>query len=321
MIPMNFFETIGKIAIGTRIRFLGETITEDAAQIYKLYGIEMNPKWFPVFFVLSKSPDKTITSIAEAIGHSHASVSKIVAEMIRAKLVVEKACAGDRRRTMVALSRLGAKITEKIEDQYVDVKAAIEEISSQSTYDLWKAIEEWEILLKQKSLLGRVFEMKKKRESAAVQIVPYLPKYKSVFRKLNEEWIKTYFKMEKPDQDALENPKKYILDRGGFIFIAILNDQPVGVCALLKRDDPVYPYELAKMAVAPDARGKNIGFLLGQAVVKKAKALKAEKLFLESNTILKPAISLYLKLGFKKVAVLKTPYERCNIQMELNLKL
>ena len=152
-----------------------------------------------------------------------------------------------------------------------------------------------------------------------VKIIPYSSKYRSAFRKLNEEWITTYFKMEKADHDALDHPEEYILSRGGYIFVALLEDCPVGVCALLKRDDPHYPYELAKMAVSPEARGKNIGWLLGRAVVDKAKQLHANRLFLESNTILKPAIGLYQKLGFKKIVGPKTPYERCNIQMELEL--
>jgi ribosomal protein S18 acetylase RimI-like enzyme len=71
------------------------------------------------------------------------------------------------------------------------------------------------------------------------------------------------------------------------------------------------------MAVSPLAQGKSIGWLLGSAIVAKAKSLGAEKLYLESNTILKPAIGLYHKLGFRKVAGHSTPYERCNIQMEL----
>ncbi|MNL33737.1 Acetyltransferase (GNAT) family protein [compost metagenome] len=87
----------------------------------------------------------------------------------------------------------------------------------------------------------------------------------------------------------------------------------------MKRDD-INCYELAKMAVSPKAQGKNIGFMLGQAVVEKAKSIKTDRLFLESNTILKPAIRLYEKLGFKKIVGPPTPYARCNIQMELELK-
>jgi ribosomal protein S18 acetylase RimI-like enzyme len=73
------------------------------------------------------------------------------------------------------------------------------------------------------------------------------------------------------------------------------------------------------MAVAPEMQGRNIGWILGQAMFEKARALGAKKIYLESNTILKPAINLYHKLGFKKVTGLPSPYERCNIQMEADL--
>jgi DNA-binding MarR family transcriptional regulator/GNAT superfamily N-acetyltransferase len=316
---MKFFDQVGKMALGTRVRFLGEIIQQDAAGIYQAYGNALHPKWFPVFYALSKKDENTVTAIAEFVGHSHASVSKIITEMSKAGLVLEKTDPKDRRSTKVSLSKKGKDIAQKIEGQYTDVNAAIEEISAQATHNLWAAIEEWEYLLGQKSLRDRVLEKKKQRESMDVKIEPYSPKYKEAFYKLNEEWITTYFKMEKPDRDALENPKGYILDKGGFIFVATLNKEPVGVCALIKRDD-LDSYELAKMAVSPKAQGKNIGFLLGQAVIAKAASLKAKSVFLESNTILKPAIRLYEKLGFKKVAGPPTPYERCNIQMELRLK-
>jgi DNA-binding MarR family transcriptional regulator/GNAT superfamily N-acetyltransferase len=319
IIAMKFFDEVGKMAMGTRVRFLGDKITQDASEIYQAYGTDLQPKWFPVFYVLSKNGEDSVTSIAEHIGHSHASVSKIITEMSKANLLVEKTDSNDRRRTKVTLSKKGREIAQKIEEQYVDVNAAIEDISAQASHNLWAAIEEWEYLLSQKSLRDRVLEMKKQRESMDVKIEPYQPKYKDAFYKLNEEWITKYFKMEKPDRDALDNPKGYILDKGGFIFVATVDKEPVGVCALLKRDD-LNCYELAKMAVSPKAQGKNIGFLLGKAVVDKAVSLKAKRLFLESNTILKPALRLYEKLGFKKIVGPPTPYERCNIQMELILQ-
>ena len=63
---MSFFDTVGKMAIGSRLRLLTERITEDAAQIYKLYNIDLQPKWWPVFYVLSNGETKTITEIAAA---------------------------------------------------------------------------------------------------------------------------------------------------------------------------------------------------------------------------------------------------------------
>ena len=55
-------------------------------------------------------------------------------------------------------------------------------------------------------------------------------------------------------------------------------------------------------------------------VIEKAKEAGFKRLYLESNTILKPAINLYYKLGFKKITGAPSPYERSNIQMELILQ-
>jgi len=317
---MKLFEKTGKMALGSRLRLLTSKVTEDAAQIYELYNIEFSPKWFPVFFVLSEEGEKTITEIATEIGHSQPSVSKIIQEMTVAGLIQENRESSDKRRNVVALTTKGIVLAAKIKLQCVDVDAAVESVILEARYNLWEAIEEWEFLLEQKSLLRRVQEQKKLRESKDVQIVAYEDKYQAAFRSLNMEWISTYFQMEEADYKALDNPKEYILEKGGKIFVALYENEPVGVCALIKMNDPDYDFELAKMAVSPKIQGKSIGWLLGQTVIDAAKELGASKVYLESNTVLKPAINLYHKLGFKKVVGRVTPYERCNIQMEVQLK-
>lgn len=315
---MTFYDEVGKIALGSRVRSLGDRIGAEAAEIYRVYGTNLHPKWFPVFYVLSKTEKSTVTAIASHIGHSHPSVSKIVGEMSSAGLVSEKTDSKDRRSTLIGLSRKGRSVARLMEDQYADVTSAIEEMSSEATHGLWEALEEWDRLLSRQSLRDRVLEKKKIREASAVKIEPYRAKYGTAFRKLNEEWISSHFKLERPDVEALGDPEKYILGRGGFIFVATLREVPVGVCALVPKEEKVY--ELAKMAVAKEARRKNIGWLLGQAIIEKAKSLGAERLYLESNTILEPAIRLYGKLGFRKIVGQPTPYERCNIQMEMELR-
>lgn len=317
---MELFEKTGKMALGSRLRLFTARITDDAAKIYETYQIDFTPKWFPVFFVLAKGQEKTITEIAVEIGHSQPSVSKIVKEMIKGGLIAENQQSDDKRRNVVALSAKGREVAEKITLQWVDVDAAIEGVIDEARHNLWEALAEWEYLLDQRSLLNRVQEQRKLRESKDVKIVEYTEAYQSAFKALNEEWISTYFEIEEADRKALDNPKSYILDKGGKIFVALYKGEPVGVCALIKMNDPDYEYELAKMAVSPLAQGKNIGWLLGQALVNAAKELGASKLYLESNTSLKPAISLYHKLGFKKVVGRSTPYARCNIQMELDLR-
>ncbi len=152
-----------------------------------------------------------------------------------------------------------------------------------------------------------------------IEIVPFENRYGKAFKELNQWWIEKYFVMESQDHKALDHPQEYIIDNGGHILVALSDDKPVGVCALIKSQHEGYDYELVKMGVSQNSHGKGIGYQLGLAIIAKAKACGAKKIHLESNTKLKPAINLYYKLGFKKVEGLNSPYSRCNIQMELLL--
>lgn len=147
----------------------------------------------------------------------------------------------------------------------------------------------------------------------------YEPKYQVAFKELNEAWIKTYFKLEDEDRKVLEHPQEAIIDKGGAIVVAVLEGEPVGVCALVPMDDPRYDFELAKMAVAPTVQGRGIGRKLAYEILDEARRKGATRIYLESNTVLGPAIKLYRSLGFTEITDHQSPYQRCNIQMGLEL--
>lgn len=162
-----------------------------------------------------------------------------------------------------------------------------------------------------------MIEEEKLRELKGVDIVDYQPAYKAAFRQLNEEWITRYFIMEPSDHKYLDHPEENILNKGGHILFALYQGEPAGTCALIKIGDDVF--ELSKMAVTDMVKGKGIGYLLGVAAIDSARTAGAKRIYLESNTLLTPALSLYQKLGFKKIAGKPSPYERSNIHMELLL--
>ena len=149
-------------------------------------------------------------------------------------------------------------------------------------------------------------------------LIDFKPELSDAFKALNQWWIESYFVMEKSDFEILDHPQD-IIDDGGVILFALLDDNPVGVCALIKSKVEDYDFELAKMGVHPDWHGQGIGQMLGEACLERAKALGAQTVFLESNTKLEAAMLLYTKLGFKKIPSFPTPYDRCDIQMLIRL--
>lgn len=145
-------------------------------------------------------------------------------------------------------------------------------------------------------------------------------RHHKAFKELNERWIRDIFKVvEDADVYELDHPVEHIIDRGGFIFMAELDGNPVGSFAMMKSENPKYDYELVKFAVDPVAQGHRIGSLLLEHCIGKAKALGAKRLFLESNHKNAAAVHLYEKYGFHKIPVSHSDYARCDIQMEMNL--
>lgn len=314
---MDIYYQIGKVALGSRLRRLSNRLTEDAAKIYQLYDVALDPQWFPVVYVLSQQESASVSEIAQLIGHSHASVSQTVKEMSNRGFAITEKHSQDARVRVVRLSEAGRQLLPALEQQCVDVNQAVEELLLASQHDLWNAIAETEFLLTNQSFFDRVQAVRKAREQKSVEIIDYLPEFHADFQRLNYEWIEKYFQLEAADHQSLDHPDEKILKTGGHIFMARHHGEMVGTCALIKLDSD--RYELAKMAVTEKAQGKGIGWLLGQAAINKARQLGAATVFLESNTILEPAIKLYQKLGFQKVVGQPSPYQRCNIQMELQL--
>ena len=123
--------------------------------------------------------------------------------------------------------------------------------------------------------------------------------------------------MEKNNVISLSNPKEEIIDKGGFIFYAKLNDEIVGTASLLKKDETTF--ELGKMAVSGKAQGHKIGTLLLEHCLEFAKQKQIKTLILYSNTKLESAIHLYRKYGFSEVELEQGLYERADIKMEKHL--
>jgi GNAT superfamily N-acetyltransferase len=151
-----------------------------------------------------------------------------------------------------------------------------------------------------------------------IEILPYQPAHQAAFRDLNVAWITRYFALEDLDRRMLDDPQGYILNPGGYIFMARHQDQLVGTCALIK--EPGSVYELAKMAVTPAAQGRGIGWRLGHAAIEQAREIGAHELELLSNRKLAPALALYRKLGFREAPLPPSEYQRADIRMVLELR-
>lgn len=149
------------------------------------------------------------------------------------------------------------------------------------------------------------------------QIIPYDPLYRQNFIDLNTEWLQKYFTVEPHDKNVFDNLEDVILKPGGEIFFCLYDNKVVGIVAMERLDDATF--ELTKMAVTEEYKGKGFSKLLMEACINFANEKGISKIFLLSNRSLTPAITLYSKYGFKEVPLKPTDYSRANIQMELEV--
>ena len=147
-------------------------------------------------------------------------------------------------------------------------------------------------------------------------IQKYETKFDNDFFVLNKAWIEESWILEESDKKDLLNPDK-IIHNGGQVFFALENQKVIGTVAMINSSDD--RFELAKMTVQEDFRGKGIANMLMDECLKFAKENKANEIFLISNDSLTIARNLYDKYGFKEVDLDSQKYDRGNVKMRLTL--
>lgn len=167
-----------------------------------------------------------------------------------------------------------------------------------------------------------------------ISIIEYEDQYSVQFKALNLEWLDKYHLTESHDLMILDDPKGTIVDRGGYIWLALAYPAPqelpnpsgslvphaeggqiVGTAALIPEHGSCY--ELAKMSVTPAFRGRGISKLLIEQCLTKAREIGAGKLILYSNSQLQTALRLYSQYGFHPVPVTDAPFVTADVKMEL----
>ena len=151
-----------------------------------------------------------------------------------------------------------------------------------------------------------------------VMVRLFQPGDEAAFRQLNEAWISKYFVLEPKDLEVLNDPQHKIIDLGGQVFIAFVDDVAVGCVALIRMDDE--SYELAKMATDEKHQRRGIGRAVMNAAIAWARQQHARRLYLETNSVLAPAHRLYETSGFKRIPPKPTPYKRADVFMEMWLE-
>lgn len=303
-----------ELGLGTRMRRLLEKLSPDAERLYEEAGMSFKSSFFYVVYALAERGPMTIGEIARLAGFSHSAVSQAVKKLVKLGYV-EASPGPDGRQKLISFTATGDEIIRRSQPLWAALDAAVKEAIAESGTDILAGITGLEASLDRKSLYLRTQEKLAAGQPAPFTIEPFDVKYRRAFYDLNVEWLKTWFVVEPIDEKVLSDPEGQILAKGGEIFFAVQDGRAIGTVAMKPAGDGVF--ELTKLGVDPTARGGGMGRALCEEVIRRFEARGGSLLFLETNTVLKPAIRLYEKLNFvMKEPPAPSPYERANYYME-----
>lgn len=320
---MDFVKELGYLAIASRMKRLTEHFMRGGSQAYKSLGIDFEPRWFTVFYLIySQDEPLSISEIADSLKISHPAVIQTAQMLVKKGLIKSFQDSQDRRVRRLVMTGKGKELVNFLIPIWSDFETATVEVFEKAGVDMLGSIQRIETCLDEEDIGSRIINRIKQRQYEAVEILDYSPEYKEHFRKLNYEWLDKYFRVEELDKKILMNPEKEIIQKGGDVIFARLRGEIVGTAAILKRDDE--SYEIAKMAVSSEAQGVQVGRRLSEEAIARVKQRGAKELMLKTDHRLRAAVNLYRSLGFKlakKEATADGKYERdrFGIQMKLDL--
>ncbi len=125
---MNFYEELGYLVLGSRMRRLSEAFLSEINKTYQTAGIAFDASWFPVFYLLSKKSSISIKELSDATGVSHPAASQLVTNLKNKKLLKTTTSSIDGRLQLVQLTKNGHALLEQIEPVWEAVKITMEEL-------------------------------------------------------------------------------------------------------------------------------------------------------------------------------------------------
>jgi MarR family transcriptional repressor of mepA len=151
---MKTIDEAGILAIATRLQRLSENLRKDGTLIYKAHGIDFEPKYFPVVFVLHYKPLLSIVQVAEEIGYSHPSTISLLKDLEQKGLVESRKHENDDRRRMVRLTAKGNALVKKIQPIWQVMNRALSELLA-TKHNLLTALTEVEQRLEEQGFYQR----------------------------------------------------------------------------------------------------------------------------------------------------------------------
>ncbi|WP_153799607.1 MarR family winged helix-turn-helix transcriptional regulator [Foetidibacter luteolus] len=155
---MNFYQQLGFLVFGSRLKRLGETLIGDINKIYQSHRIAFDASWFPVFYILSQKQQVSIKEIADELNVSHSAVSQLISSLQQKGFIASVVSKEDARHRAITFTAEGEKLLAKIQPVWQALEKAMQNLAQESpeSVQLLGALTALENNLQQEALFDRI---------------------------------------------------------------------------------------------------------------------------------------------------------------------
>ena len=130
---MNFYQQLGFLVFGSRLKRLGDTFIGDVNRIYKNHKIPFDASWFPVFYILSQKKEISIKEISDELNVSHSAISQLVGSLQQKGLIKCVVSKKDARQRAITFTARGEKLLQQIKPVWNALEKAMEQLTHENT--------------------------------------------------------------------------------------------------------------------------------------------------------------------------------------------
>ena len=200
---MQVYRQFAELIVGSRLRRIGEKLFFDISKVYKFNRIDFEPGWFPLFYLLSKKEQITVTEVASLLEITNSGASQLINSLVKKGIIQYHNHEQDKRIRFITFTLKGKELLELVTPLWDSIGEATERLlhqGIQSRY-LFEALNELEDNLHKESYFERIQSLHTIRSACANtslgRITPEnFNAYKNTYNSLFLRWI-------------IENPLKH----------------------------------------------------------------------------------------------------------------
>ncbi len=130
---MNFYQNLGFLVFGSRLKRLSELFLSDVNKIYSRHKIGFDAAWFPIFYILSKDQEVSIRAISDQLNISHSAASQMVSGLQGKGFIKSAVSKKDARQKVITFTGKGAELLQKIEPVWTALLLAMQELANEDS--------------------------------------------------------------------------------------------------------------------------------------------------------------------------------------------